>query len=282
MTRRHALSVAAVAIAVASAAAPAQAQALRTVEFSRQVRDSLPLDVRVDYSAGSLVLHGAEQAVLYQSQMAYDPARSEPVHVYDAARRELRLGARSREHASTGGASPELKVDLSREVPIDLVLEMGASETDLDLGGMRLHRLRVRSGASDAVLHFDSPNRVAMSSLEVAVGVAKVTARGLGNARARKLSVKVAVGGADLDFGGDWASDVDLDLQMAVGKASLRVPDDVGVAIDAARLLSSFDDTGFVKRGDTYYSTNWDSARRKLRVHSRILVGGLEVTRGAG
>jgi hypothetical protein len=263
-------------------AAPAGAQELRTVEFARQLRDTLPMDVRVDYTAGKVVLHGMEQPLLYQAQIAYDPRRSEPVYEYDAAARRLRIGARRPDgEGAARGDAPELRLDLARVVPVSLSLQMGAAEADLDLGGMRLTRLSVESGASDALLHFDAPNLVPMERLDLDVGAASLRARGLANARARDMNVKVGIGTAELDFGGEWAADVELDLEVSLGKATLRVPADVGVRVETSRVLASFQREGFVKRGDAYYSDNWDRATRRLHVRSRIVLGQLELQRGA-
>lgn len=268
------------ASALGAASLPAQST-LRTVEFSRQQHDSLPLDVRVDYSAGKVVVHGAEQRVLYQASIAYDPRRNEPVYEYDAGERRLRVGMRSGHDDASNSVPAELRLDLARSVPVSLRLQTDASEADLDLGGMRLTSVAIESGASDAVLHFDAPNRQPMERLDLDVGAASLRARGLANARAREVRVKVGVGNADLDFGGDWTGDLDLELQIALGKASLQVPEDVGVRVETSRFLGSFEREGFEKRGDAYYSANWDRARYKLRIDSRMVLGKLEITRGA-
>lgn len=269
------------ALALALLAPAAGAQELRTVEFARQLRDTLPLAVRVDYSTGKIVVHGAEQPLLYQMQLAYDPRRAEPVYRYEPASRTLHVGARRGDGEDAGSAAaPELRLDLARSVPVDLALEMGAAEADLDLGGMRLRRVAIASGASGAMLHFDTPNQIPMERLELDVGAAAVRARGLANSRAREMRVKVGIGGADLDFGGEWTADMELDIELALGRATLRVPGDVGVRVETRRMLGAFDDTGFVERDGAYYSANWDTAPRKLRVRSRMMLGKLEVARG--
>ena len=260
------------------AAAPAGAQR-RTVEFTRQLRDTLPLEVVVDHGVGKVVLHGTDERLLYQAQLAYDPRRSEPVYDYDAEARRLRVGAR-RPGEGAGGA-PELRLDLARSVPVALTVNMGTAEADLDLGGMRLTRLAVESGASDAVLHFDAPNRVPMERLELDVGAASLRARGLANARARDVRVRMNVGSAELDFDGEWTNDVELQLQITVGKVVLRVPDDVGVRVETSGVLGSFDESGFERRGEAWLSPNWNTAARKLVVRSRTTVGRLEIRRGA-
>lgn len=275
------------AVALVAATDPLAAQAgLRTVEIGRQLGDAAPgqqpLQVLVSYDVGSVVVHGADDARLYQLRLAYDPARARPVYSFDSAGRSLHVGLQRGERSGGGDASsrPELRLDLARTVPLDLRLEMGAAEADLDLGGMRIRRLGVESGASDAVLHFDAPNGVEMQLLALDVGAASLRARGLGNARAREVRVNVGIGSTDLDFGGDWTADMNLDLQIALGSARMRVPEEVGVRIHVRRFLASFEREGFEKRGDYWYSPNWDTARHKLNIQARTALGELEIVRG--
>ena len=266
---------------LAASAAPVRAQELRTVDIARQLGDTLPLQVFVNYAAGKVVVHGTTDPLLYSLQLAYDPRRSEPLYRFDEASRLLRLGVQKRSDGGDGGAEGQLRLDLSTVVPMDLRLDVGAAGADLDLGGLRLQRLAVQNGASEAVVHFDTPNRSPMQLMELEVGAATLRARGLANARARELRVNVGVGTADLDFGGEWTSDLDVQLEVALGKATLRVPEDVGIRIDLSRFLASFDRSDFVKRGDAWYSANWDTATRRMRVRTRAVLGELQVERGA-
>ena len=264
-----------------AAAAPARAQELRTVDIARQLDDTLPLQVFVDYAAGKVVVHGTTDPLLYQLQLVYDPRRSEPMYRFDEASRLLRLGVQKRSGSGDGSSEGQLRLDLSTVVPMDLRLDVGAAGADLDLGGLRLQRLAVQNGASDAVVHFDTPNRAPMQLMELEVGAATLRARGLANARARELRVNVGVGTADLDFGGEWTTDLDVQLEVALGKATLRVPEDVGIRIDLSRFLASFDRSDFVKRDGAWYSTNWDTATHRMRVRTRAVLGELQVERGA-
>ena len=50
-----------------------------------------------------------------------------------------------------------------------------------------------------------------------------------------------------------------------------------GVEVVASRRLASYDLPGFVKRGDTWVSPNWDTARHRLRVLGRMSVGQLSI-----
>lgn len=278
----RAIPVAALALAVA--AVPAGAQQWRTLEVARQVRDSAPLRVRVTYGAGELGLRRANSAMLYEMRVRYNAQRTEPVHAFDSTARTLRLGVQrvSSRGDGSGKEAGALQLALSNRVPLDLTLDLGAVDADLDLGGLRLNRLKVESGASDARIRFDTSNVVPMETLDLDVGVASLRATNLANANAREIRVNARVGSVDLDLGGEWTQDVELRVEVALGGVTVRVPSDVGVKVDMQKFLTSFDHAGLVRRGNAWYSTNWDTAAHKLSVNAETAVGRFTIERGIG
>jgi hypothetical protein len=269
------------ALLLGATTAAAGAQDLRTVEFSRQLRDTLPVQVQVGYAAGKLALRAAEPSLLYDVELTYHPSRTAPDYSWEAEPRILRFGVR-KEGAQNGEdrKSADLRLQLARTVSADLQLELGAARADLNLSGLSISRLRLEAGASDATLHWDVPNAVPMTQFDLDAGAAQITASGLANARAPSMRVQVGVGSVELDFGGEWTQDVALDLQLTLGKALVRVPRDVGVRIDVDRYLASMDRGGLEKRDDGYYSANWDTARHKLTISGRTAIGRFELERG--
>lgn len=269
-------------VALAAHAAPLRAQQreLRSIDVSRQLHDSAALRVEVRYGAGTLGVRAATTPVLYRMQLKYPADRAEPVYAYYPTTRTLRVGVeRQSSRVPSGDRNGELRLDLARAVPMDLSLELGAVEADLDLSGLRVDQLHVESGASEAQLRFDTPNTDRMRSLDLRVGAAGLRALGLGNANAGEVRVQAGVGDVDLDFGGAWQQDMALSVQVALGNVKLHVPRDVGVRLEVQRLLASVDVGDLVKRGDAYYSENWDQATRRLRVTSKTTFGKLRVDR---
>lgn len=269
-------------LALAAHAAPLRAQQreLRSLDVSRQLHDSAALRVEVRYGAGTLGVRAATTPVLYRMQLKYPADRAEPVYAYYPTTRTLRVGVeRQSSRVPSGDRNGELRLDLARAVPMDLSLELGAVEADLDLSGLRVDQLHVESGASEAQLRFDTPNTDRMRSLDLRVGAAGLRALGLGNANAGEVRVQAGVGDVDLDFGGAWQQDMALSVQVALGNVKLHVPRNVGVRLEVQRLLASVDVGDLVKRGDAYYSENWDQATRRLRVTSKTTFGKLRVDR---
>lgn len=261
--------------------ASAQDPLWRTVDYARQLRDTLPQRVQVLYRAGRVDVRGTSDPLLYSMHLRYDEGRSVPLHHHDAEQRVTALGLEPRAGASRApsgsGESAELRLLFPRTVPLDLDLEFGGTQSTLDLGDLSLQSLRIDGGAADATLLFSRPNRVRMRELEVNVGAADFSARQLANANADQVRVRGGVGSLDLDFSGTWTRDLTLSTRLVLGKLTLRVPADVGVHMQIQRLAAGFDHAGYEKRSDGWYSAGYDATRHKLRVSAETFFGQMEI-----
>jgi hypothetical protein len=79
--------------------------------------------------------------------------------------------------------SGHLNVQLGPDVPVELELQFGAAEANIDLGGIRVRRLDVQTGASrtDSTWQNRTARRAVAPSYQV--GAAQFHATGLGNLR---------------------------------------------------------------------------------------------------
>jgi hypothetical protein len=280
----RALRLVAAAVAIA---APARAQHWRTLDASRQLRDTSALVVRVAYGAGKLDLKPSTGSSLYQMNLKYDGDRTEPIAEYDSAAHTLSLGVRSHGMKLSGGESEAgaLNAELSSRVPMDLTLELGAVQADVQLGGLRLTDLSLKGGAAEITLRFDVRNSERLRSMSLDVGAAEVKVVRAGNSGVERVRANVGVGALDLDLGGAATHDVDITANVAMGDFTLHVPQEAGVYVDASTFLASFEKAGLVKRGDGWYTPNFDTAAHRVRVHVRAVLGGftlLRDARGAG
>lgn len=277
------LRVPAAAVLAALVTAPlATAQTLRTLASSRQLHGESALTVNVTYVAGRLHLMPAAPGTLYQMEMRYDEDKFTPVRAYDAGTGALNLGLKSRGHVTIDSHGndqdmPTLDLALATGVPLDLSVELGAADADVEFGGIALTRLRYQTGASRSQLRFSRPNPAACDSLSLEVGAAQFTATALGNANCRHLRVEGGVGAIALDFTGNWSGPADAEIHLALGTLKLQLPRNLGVAITLNRFLASFDRQGFTQRGDVYYSDNYASARYHLDVKVESAFGGIQV-----
>lgn len=266
----------------AATSGAARAQEWRSLESSRQLRSDAPAVMRMEYAAGSLDLNPTTDRVLYRMKLRYDAERSTPVANYDAALRTITLGTRS--EVSSGWRSSvregsTLQADLSTSVPYRLALELGATRAEMQLGGLRLTALDVKTGASELHVDVDTPNAERPEQFNLDVGAADVTIRRAGNLRVARARINVGAGSLDYDLSGAWEGDTELDANVAIGSMTLRVPSDVGLRVTARTFLAGFDRAGLVRRGDAWYTPGYEGAARRADVRVTAVLGGFDLVR---
>ena len=286
MNSSHLVLALALASAVHAGRAQAQDDALwRSVDISRQLHDTLPQRIRVQYGAGRVDVRGSDDPLLYALHLRYDERTAQPMHRYDAEQHTATLGLESRDETGRSlrakGRAGEMRLALPRTVPLDLELAFGGTEATLELGGLMLQSARLECGATDATMSFTTPNRGRLRELEVNVGAAAFKGIALANANADQIRLHGGVGSVDLDLGGTWTRDLAVEAHLALGALTLRVPPEVGVRMEVQRVAATLEHAGLVKRGDAWYSDNWDSARYKLRVRAETFFGTIDLQRTA-
>ena len=275
-------TAAVLAVALAWVVTSASAQTLRTLTSARQLHGESSLIVEVNYAVGQLKLEPASPGDLYRMELRYDEEKFTPVREYDADAGVLRLGLRSLHgHTSLrrghGEETPSLDVALTPDVPLTLRIEVGAAESDVELGGLQLRRVAYKTGASESHVRFSRPNSVECDALTFEAGAAEFTATGLGNSNCRRMGFHGGVGDVTLDFGGEWRTSADVTVKIGIGELKLVLPRDLGVAIHLNRFLTSFDRSGFTKRGGVYYSDNYAAASYRLTLNIDAAFGGIDV-----
>lgn len=255
----------------------AEGQSWKTMESARQLLDDGPTNVRIEYGAGELRVEPAPQRMLYHMELRYDENRFTPVTAFDAQARTLRLGLNDRDRGGSTKHGSRAVIALTREAPLDLKLEFGAGEASLDLGGMSIRSLEISTGASESEIRFDSPNQIAAERVEIEAGAAELEVFGLGNARARRIQFQGGVGSTTLDFGGAWDADATASVRIGIGELTLRFPRGLGVRLEKNSLFTSFDTEGMIKRGDAYFSPDWDTATHRLTIDVDAAFGSVEV-----
>ena len=270
-------------LGLAVLAGPLSAQRLSTVAASRDLRGETELAVHVRFGLGTFTLTRDQTGALYRASLLYDQERFRPVHEYDADSRQLEFGVKSlRDDVNIKNKDDivqELELALAPSVLTSLNLEFGAGLAEVDLGGMAIRNATIKTGASEAVIAFSRPTITPCEKLEIKVGAARFRAERLGNSNCEAIEVDAAVGEITLDFAGEWQHSgiTNADVTIGLGDLELRFPSHLGVSISLDRFLASFDDAGFVKRGDAYYSTGYDDAPAKLHLELKAVVGDVDV-----
>ena len=244
-------------------ASTAQAQDWRTITSQRQYRNEEDLRVQVQYGGGRLSIGPTPSGnALYRALLRYDANAFKPVTEYKHG--QLVLGIDGGSIRGRNLKEGRLDITLSNKLPLELDLKFGAVEADIELGGLRVRELSISTGASETNIGIASPNSIECSQFKAEVGAAEFKIGGLGNLNCEKMHVQGGVGDVTLDFNGAWRIDALVEVEMGLGSLTLRVPRGLGVQVRKGGVLSSFDSQELIKRGNVYYSENWDEATNRL------------------
>jgi len=273
---------AAVTLALCLWAGAVQAQSMRPFSTFRQLHGETRLNARVEYGAGSLRLEPGQPGELYRMNLSYDQDRFVPVSDFDASSRTVVLGLRA---AGQGGvrvvSRNQLRqlasIAISPRADLALELSLGAVDADVELGGLRISDLDLKTGASRATVRFSRPNGMRCRHAAFSAGAAEVSVFGLGNSRCDEIEFEGGIGKVLLDFGGVWSSSAHVAVEMAVGELTLRLPRQVGVRITMDKFLASFEPAGLARRGDAFQSSNYDRASHRLDLEISTAVGDVSV-----
>ncbi|HYC33480.1 MAG TPA: LiaF domain-containing protein [Gemmatimonadales bacterium] len=270
------------AIALALGATSASAQTLRPFTTYRQLHGETRLSATLEYAAGILRLAPGRSAELYRMDASYDGQRFLPISDYDAGTGEVTLGLRADGEGGIRVVSGRqlrqaANVSLSPQVDLALDMTLGATDADLELGGLRVEDWDLRAGASQAVVRFSQPNGVRCRKGSVTAGAAELTMIGLGNSRCDRIDVEGGMGKVVLDFRGAWTSSSAVAVKMAVGELTLRLPRRVGIRLTLDKFLASFDPAGLVQRDGAYESPGYADAERRLDIAVTTAVGGVKI-----
>lgn len=249
----------------------------RTVTSSRQLADERALEVHVSYGAGQMVIGPAEAGELYRVGLRYDSELFDPRTDYRSGRLRVGVEGTGGSVRMRDGAAGQLDLKLAASVPLDLDLEFGAVEAELELGGMHVRSVDIETGASDTKVRFSRPNPIACDRLALSMGAAALEATGLGNANCAAVEIEGGLGDLTLDFSGEWRRDMALSVAVALGSVTLVIPQDVGVRVEKNGFLTGFDAPAFGKRDGAHYSSNWSTAPRRLTVEVTGALGSINI-----
>ncbi|MFQ5816391.1 MAG: toast rack family protein [Terriglobia bacterium] len=191
---------------------------------------------------------------------------------------EIRMGAG--ELRVSGGAAPLLEADFAYnvadwkpEVEYRVMGDRGRltvrqpSVTGGTLGGTRYEwDLRLND---DVLMEL---------SVELGAGRADLI---LGSLSLTDLEIKTGAGDTILDLTGDWKTDLRARIRGGVGRATVRLPRDVGVWVDAKAGIGGINATGLKRDGSAYVNDAYGESDVTLRIDIKGGVGQINLELGA-
>jgi hypothetical protein len=260
------------------------AQQWRTIESARQLTSTEQTSVTLTFAGGKFELRPLPGSLLYQMQLHYDEQVADAVHEYDAEDRRLTLGFEKAEmgwralRSMKNDDKGSMEVGLNPGVPLDLEVNLGGAQADMELGGLRLKTLKLHVGLVGGRVRFSSPNLMAMDEMSVDVGLGGVEFVDLGNANVAEININGGMDGVALNFGDRVLRNVKVNASVALGGLKIQVPESVGVSIEAETKLASFKPQGFTQMNGAWFTPNWNQTSVHVTIVASAALGTLEVS----
>lgn len=171
-------------------------------------------------------------------------------------------------------------LQFSDALPISFDIELGVGRGNFEMTGLQVKDFNLSSGASEVELVFDEENTLEIENMNVESGMSRFDGRNLLNAHFKHFRFQGGVGSYTLDFGGTLKNEVNVDVEVGLGFATLIIPKEVG-----ARLLyqknwvSSFDcDEDFGNDTENeYLTTNYYRVPGKMNITIDSGLGSIKV-----
>jgi hypothetical protein len=183
--------------------------------------------------AGELNVTGGADALM-EADFAYNVADWEPEVDYDVSgdTGELIVEQGSGADIPLGGeARNEWDLRFNDDVPIDLNVQMGAGESDLDLDSLTLTGLDLQMGAGETTV----------------------------------------------DLTGSYDRDIAASIEGGVGEATVELPSEIGVRVNAEGGLGQINAEGLQREGDAYVNDAYGDSDVTLDVDVRGGVGKINL-----
>jgi hypothetical protein len=177
------------------------------------------------------------------------------------------------------GGVPRYELEFGKQRPFALTIETGASEFDLDLGGVPLRSVTVRQGAGKFELGFSEPNPHLMELLEVSSGAAGIELENLANANFSEMRLSGGAAGYELDFGGALSRDARVNVETGLSGVEISVPATTAARIVAETTLGSVEvGDGFTKREGAFLTKGaLGGGTPVLEIRAGVRLGALQL-----
>ncbi len=169
----------------------------------------------------------------------------------------------------------------STEIPIEFTIETGASENELNLGGMQIRTLKLSCGASDTYLDFPEENPIEMEKFTIEAGVSKLTIDNMLNAHFRLFRFNGGMGDYNFYLNGNLRKTARLDFNTGIATSKLIIDPDIPfkAQIDHS-FLSSVTVNDAEEEDELFTSFNFDGEKPYLRIIAETGIGTFKILRG--
>lgn len=223
----------------------------QTVEYS----GTSAVSADIEMGLGDLSISGGAQDLL-EAEFRYNVAEMKPDVDLNGERLRVRtpqvdVGFDS--FWDMDDFQNEWDLAFSDEIAIDLEIDLGAGNAQLDLGSLQVNELHLDAGAGD--VEVDLTNSGTLSELSIDAGVGQIT----------------------LDLHGDWPQGLDADIQAGVGEVTIWLPSTVGVRVDVEGGLTDIDTSGMDRSGRSYFNDAWGESESEITIQINAGIGEINL-----
>lgn len=151
--------------------------------------------------------------------------------------------------------APTMNLKLGTARPYTMMIESGASESSIDLGGLPLTILSIKKGAGKAELDFSQPNPQEMDKLDIDAGAVSLVVSNLANANFSEMTLDGGAAAYELDFSGEIRREMEARLSAGVSTLKVSVPAATPAKIMPGSVLGSLDiGDGLTKKEGAFWT----------------------------
>lgn len=175
------------------------------------------------------------------------------------------------------GNPPKFDLALGKGKAYMLSIEGGASEGDIDLGGLPITRLSIKKGAGKWDFDFSAPNPQTMSLLELHAGAAGMEMDNLANANFSEMIVDGGAASYAFDFSGLLGRDGNVRISAGMAAVKIEVPSTNAARITTETSLGSLEvGDGFMKNEGAFWNqAALDGQVPLLTIYANVSLGSI-------
>ncbi len=173
----------------------------------------------------------------------------------------------------TGEVVSEWDMQFGDGVPLDMEIDLGLGDSNLDFSGLTLAGLEINSGAGEVTVNAGEQT---LERIEFRAGLGDVNFTLPGGA-VENLDFEAGAGDVEIDLGGAWETDLDAMIEAGLGELTVRVPADVGVRVDVEQGVGSVDAEGFTMEDGAYVNEAYGQSEFMLDISIEQGVGDVNL-----
>jgi hypothetical protein len=227
----------------------------QTEEINIPAPEADTVELTLNFGAGELNLQSGAEPALVSGTATYNVPDFKPKIKVNGQQVRLETGNLDI-HGIPNFNSNDIKnrwdLKLGDQL-MQLKINAGAYQGDIDLGGLALKSLEVNDGAADTHLKFSEPNKTEMETLRYVTGASSVKLSGLANANFSSMIFRSGAGDYTLDFSGELQRDAVVTVESGFSQLVIVVPEGTTAKVIFKGGLTNVDlSGGWKKSGQAY------------------------------